>query len=413
LLIQGDGKIITAGITYVSATQLGFLVARFNLDGSIDTSFGIPNPSNPSVRLGYNTVSFVSGDFFERAFLQPDGKILVSGYTQIQSGSSSKSVMAVARFDADGMLDTAFGSGGKATIEFSSGSSARGIAVQSDGKIVLAGFSYFSLARLNPNGSLDSSFGTGGLVTTNPSIANGTPDAAWDVVIQRVPAVTGEERILVGGYAQHDTTTSNVEFALMRFRPNGTIDTTFGNSGRVNTDFSGFEDEIRNLVLDSNNRIVAVGNTKIADSQCGSYVSDIGVARYLENGNLDFSLNGTGLLHADFYSGQDVTRAVALQPDGRIVVVGWAQNDGSTITNFGLVRFNIDGSRDTSFGPRGDGVVGTDFYSTQTHHSYANSVALQADGKIVVGGTAEICTGTGKQACRSGAAKIALARYWP
>jgi len=249
------------------------------------------------------------------------------------------------------------------------------------------------------------------MLTVNASIASGGISGAHAVAIQKVPAVTGEERIIVGGYAS--TGSTSWDFALMRFNLDGTIDPTFGNSGRVITDFFGFEDQVRDLTLDANNRIVAGGITYIASDQCGAYVEDVGISRYLEDGSLDLSFNGTGLQHVDFYGGLDIGKEVAIQSDGKIVMVGWARNDGSTITNFGVLRLNADGSRDASFGPRGDGVVGTDFSSAQTHYSYANTVALQSDGKIVVGGTSEVCTGAGKQACRSSVSKIALARYWP
>jgi uncharacterized delta-60 repeat protein len=406
VLIQTDGKIVGAGMI----SNSDFIVARYNTNGSVDNTFGAIDPLNPSARLGYNTVSFISGNQFGKALLQPDGKILVSGNTLKPNGGSGKAVMVVARFNSDGSLDTGFGTGGKTTIEFSSGANAESIAIQSDGKIVLAGFSYFSLARLNTDGSLDASFGIGGMLTLNASIASGGISGAHAVAIQKVPALTGEERILVGGYAS--TASTSWDFALMRFKPDGTIDPTFGNNGRMITDFFGFEDQVRDLALDASNRIVAGGLTYIASDQCGAYVEDLGLARYLENGSLDLSFNGTGLQHVDFYAGLDIGKEVAIQSDGKIVMVGWARNDGNTITNFGVVRLNADGSRDASFGPRGDGVIGTDFPSSQTHYSYANAVALQSDGKIVVGGTAEVCTGSGKQACRSAVSKIALARYW-
>ena len=405
VLIQPDGKIVGAGMI----SNSDFIVARYNTNGNVDNTFGATDPLNASARLGYNTVSFISGNQFGKARLQSDGKILVSGYTMKPSGGTNKAVMAVARFNSDGSLDSGFGIGGKTTIEFSSGANAADIAIQSDGKIVLVGFSYFSLARLNTDGSLDASFGVGGMLTVNASNASGGISSAYAVAIQKVPALTGEERIVVGGYAKNDIGT---DFALMRFNPDGTIDPTFGNSGRVITDFFGFGDQIYDLAIDANNRIVTVGFTYIASDQCGAYVEDVGIARYLETGSLDLSFNGTGLQHVDFYAGLDIGKEVAIQSDGKIVMVGWARNDGSTITNFGLARLNADGSRDASFGPRGDGVVGTDFYSGQTHYSYANAVALQSDGKIVVGGSAEVCTGNGKQACRSAVSNIALARYW-
>jgi uncharacterized delta-60 repeat protein len=199
----------------------------------------------------------------------------------------------------------------------------------------------------------------------------------------------------------------------MRFRSDGTLDTTFGNGGRVNTDFYGFGDQIFDLALDSSNRIVATGFSYIGSDQCGSYVKDVGLARYLENGSLDSSFNGTGRQTADLIAGQDTGYSVALQSDGKIAVAAFAYSGDNSINDFGLVRFNQNGSRDSSFGPRGDGVVTTDFTNTQTHYNYPYSIAVQPDGRIVVAGVTDICSGSGKNACRGSVNKLALARYFP
>ncbi|HEX7295987.1 MAG TPA: hypothetical protein VF251_09570, partial [Pyrinomonadaceae bacterium] len=327
---------------------------------------------------------------------------------------STQVVMALARFSFDGTLDASFGSGGKVVGASSSNGYPKAIAIQSDGKIVLAGTPYFGLARLNPDGSFDITFGTSGLVSANPSTVSGGTGSAYAVAIQKIPAVTGEERIVVGGWAKPDTTTSSfADFAVMRFRPDGAIDTTFGNNGRVNTDFFGFGDQIFDLTLDANNRIVTTGFSYIASDQCGAYVKDFGLARYLEDGSLDLSFNSTGRQTVDLIAGQDVGQSVVVQADGSILVSGFAYSSNNAIHDFGLVRLNPDGTRDISFGPRGDGVVATDFFNSQLHYNYAFSVGIQLDGKIVVAGTTNICSGSGKNACRSSVSKIALARYWP
>ena len=396
LLVQGDGKIVAVGYANngVNGTGRDFAVVRYNTDGSLDTSFGDPDPLNPPLRLGYVLTPFTSGsDWGQAAALQADGKIVAGGYAQPGS-------FAVARYTSDGTLDATFGSGGKTIIDFGSSANLHQLVIQSDGKLVLAGDagspSQFALARLNQNGTLDSTFGTGGKLLVNPSSVKRGRGFAYTVAIQRVPAVTGEERIVVGGWS--DYSSSATAFTIMRFKPNGTTDTTFGSSGRVYTSFLGFGDQIRELGIDSNNRIVAAGITNSADSSCGSYVTDLGLARYTQDGVLDPSFSGDGRQTIDIYGGSETLfHGLVIQLDGKVVIAGAAASADNTVRDFGLIRFNSDGTPDSSFGYLGTGVVTTD-YSAASDQGMA--IALQpSDGKILFGGSADYAVG--------------LARYWP
>ena len=161
LVVQPDGKLVVAGRSSSNAGSI-FALARYNSDGSLDPSFGSG---------GKVTTAFPQGDSEILAMtLQQDGKIVAAGDT---GGSANHGVMAVARYNPDGTLDQAFGTGGQATVDFGAGfHTAFAIGVQPDGKIVLAGTallmppsftsSQFGLARLNPNGTLDPGFGNGG-----------------------------------------------------------------------------------------------------------------------------------------------------------------------------------------------------------------------------------------------------------
>jgi uncharacterized delta-60 repeat protein len=400
VVIQSDGKIVTAGSTYstLSGTlSIDFLVVRYNNDGSLDTSFGDPDPLNPPLHRGYVITSFGTGvDQAHVALLQPDGKIVVGGY----SGSVVSSV--VARYNSDGTLDATFGSGGKLFLVVPS---IHGLAIQSDGKLLLGGDSQgdsFAVARLDPNGALDSSFGTGGKVVVNATTGkHGGSATGSAIAIQRVPAVTGEERIVVGGTS--DSGGGRV-FTLMRFKPNGATDSTFGSSGRVYTSFFGFGDQILSLAVDSTNRIVAAGLTNTANSSCGLYVQDFALARYTQDGVLDNSFSGDGRLTTDVYGGSDWARSVALQPDGKILVAGFAWSSDNTVGDFALMRYNANGTPDPSFGILGTGVVTTHFAYPSVDHRVDSGygVALQPwDGKIVVAGNANDIR------------LVALARYWP
>ena len=323
LLVQADGKIVTVGYANngVNGTGYDFALVRYNTDGSLDTSFGDPDLLNPPLRLGYVLTPFTSGsDWGQAAALQSDGKIIAGGYAQPGG-------FAVARYNSDGTLDPAFGSAGKTIIDSGSSANLHQLVIQSDGKLVLAGDagspSQFALARLNQNGALDSTFGTGGKLLVNPSSVKRGRGFAYTVAIQRVPAVTGEERVVVGGWS--DYSSSATVFTLMRFKPNGATDTTFGSSGRVYTSFFGFGDQLRELVIDSNNRIVTAGVIYPVNSSCGSYSLNLGLARYTQDGLLDPSFSGDGRQTVDIYGGNETLfHGLVIQPDGKILIAGAA-----------------------------------------------------------------------------------------
>jgi uncharacterized delta-60 repeat protein len=391
VLIQPDGKIVASGMTSGGMTgdlntNTDFVVLRYQTDGSLDTTFGDPDSLNPTLRLGYARTAFTSGfDPSWTSILQPDGKIVLAG--------GADGVWAVARYNSDGTLDSAFGSGGKKTLNVTN-SQVRGIVIQSDGKLVLVGSPGFTIMRLNQDGSPDASFGTGGKVSANPSSSKRTQvsGAAFSVAIQRIPAVTGAERIVVGGGASD-------AFALMRFGPNGTIDTTFGSSGRAYASFYGFGDMIKVLAIDQANRIVAAGRTYTANSNCGIYVGDFAVARFTQNGLIDNSFSSDGKVSTDASGGSNTANGLLLQADGKILINGGNISSDNSGQDFALVRYNNDGTPDSSFGILGTGVVTTD--TSPEDGSYA--VALQPwDGKIVV-------TGISSFSHRN----MTLARYWP
>ena len=387
-VVQPDGKLIVIGSAYLTSTSRGFLVTRFNADGSLDTSFGEVDPFNGVLRTGYTiTAITTTGDTAYATALQPDGKIVAVG-----TAGSADSVVVV-RYNTNGTFDGAFGNGGKALLKFgkTAGIPYQDIALQSDGKVVVTGgaagpggnlLGGFSVARLLPNGSLDSTFGSGGLVVAKP----GATALGWSVAIQRVPAVTGEERLVVSG-ASWASSNANSDWTLMRFNPNGTTDTSFGAAGIVKTPFFGFGDVARRVLIDSANRIVAAGNTRIANaSNCGTYVGDYAVARYTANGALDASFSG-GKLTIDIYGGMDDLYGLALQPDDKVLLFGYANSSDFTIANYALARLNVDGSRDASFGILGTGITTADFTG---YKNYGIAVAVQpSDGKIVVAGSTD------------------------
>jgi uncharacterized delta-60 repeat protein len=375
LLTQPDGKIIVAGWTMINS-YTNFLLLRYNTDGSLDNTFGDPDPGNFTQRLGYTFMDIQPGDpdVADSITLQSDGKIIVAGISGISSPR-----WVVGRYNADGTLDTTFGAGGKVLLNVGA-STVVSLVLQSDGKIVLAGPPNFTVARLLTNGQLDTAFGTSGMITYSPIVKRGgndTTSSASSVVIQRVPAVTGEERIVVGGSGQ--------AFGLMRFLSNGAIDTSFGKSGRVLTTFyTDSRDKASQLAIDSVNRIVAGGT--VYSSTCDAGV-EFGVARYTENGALDTTFSGDGKVSRNVYGGPSNAYGLALQSNGKILIFGSSRYpNGEDIFDFTLIRYNTDGSADATFGPGffGPGVVTTQFPGYTSNSIY--SVAIQGDGNIVAGG---------------------------
>lgn len=402
--VQPDGKIVTAGYGRFpnTTTSTDFVVVRYNGDGSLDTSFGDVDSLNPLLRRGYS-LTYISdtADAPYDLLLQPDGKIVVVG-------ASLTREMPAVRYNPDGTLDSAFGSGGKVLIDFGARSvtGANGVELQTDGKIVIGGKvnDQFAIVRLNPNGSLDSSFGTSGKLMVNPSGSKNGVNGATDIALQRVPAITGEELIVLSGYSR-TTSQGHNDWTLMRFKPNGATDTTFGTSGIVKTSFFGFGSAPETIAIDSSNRVVAAGYTYPGDaSQCGTYILDTAVVRYTENGALDGSFGSGGKLTLDVYGGRNEPYGLALQPDGNIVIAGNAASSDGSVQYIFLARFLIDGSLDASFGPSGNGVVTTAANSRQTE---VHGMALQPwDGKIVV-------VGRSWQVPPVGAWIMVVARYWP
>lgn len=273
---------------------------------------------------------------------------------------------------ADGDLDTSFGGNGFVTTDiFGNADQAYGVAVQADGKIVVAGQSQvdFALTRYNPDGSLDSTFGNNGKVTTD---FFGGFDAAHGLAIQL------DGKIVAVG-------TTGLDFAVARYNPNGTLDTTFGAGGLVETDFDSGID-VALAVAINNKRITVAGLTYNGVS------SQFAVAQYLPDGTLDSLINNTGTITTSFTGGLDGADAVAIQPDGYIVVAGRAG------TAWGLARYDKEGELDFRFG--NGGLVITNF-AGDTNSAGAGEVLVQTDGKIIATGIA--ITGTKKD--------FALARY--
>ncbi len=255
---------------------------------------------------------------------------------------------------APGDLDPAFGAAGKVLTDFGGSDTANGVAVQSDGKIVTAGETFdptsladdFALARYNVNGSLDSGFGSGGKVRTD----FGGSDFGTAVAVQ------ADGKIVVAGGGFLTGVSTSTDFALARYNPDGSLDSTFGGSGKVVTDIHR-GDVALGLAIQGDGKIVAVGTTNTAATGIDY---DFALVRYNPNGSLDSSFGGVGWVitpFTTFASSRDIADSVVVQPDGKIVAAGVANASTPSVQDFALARYNPDGSLDGSFD--GDGKVDT------------------------------------------------------
>ncbi len=354
---QNDGKILLAGYTYNSDNDdIDFALARYNCDGSLDTSFGFN---------GTITTSFgLSKDYGYSVTIQSDGKILVAGYT-INFGSLNLNDFALARYNGDGSLDISFGINGKVTTDFDlSYDSGYSVTVQNGGKILVAGYSFkpglnssypdLALVRYNSDGSLDTTFSSDGKVIT---VVDSGSDEGWSVAVQ------SDGKILAAAESYSD-------FALVRYNSDGSLDTSFSTDGKVSTDFGSNSDISYSVAVQSDGKILVAGK--------GS--SDFALVRYKNNGSLDTTFSSDGKVTTAVGSNYDEGRSVTLQSDGKILVAGSTWNDSGN-SDFALVRYNSDGSLDTTFSS--DGKVITAFGSS---NDLSYGVTVQSDGKILVAG---------------------------
>jgi uncharacterized delta-60 repeat protein len=368
--LQPDGKLVAAGTTYTNNDYSGedFAITRHNANGTLDTTFGV----NGKVTTDFPGLAAV----VSAVVVQPDGKIVVAG------GAFPLFVFAgrfeLARYNPNGSLDTSFGTGGIVTTSFPVGGSyAFALALQSDGKIIAAGTDYvdfhpsedssntdFALARYNPDGTLDTTFGSGGKVTTD---FDGFNDDAFSVLIQ------ADGKLVAVGSAKNPA--NFYDFAAVRYLANGTIDTSFGSGGKVRTDFGAANfDRARSAALQSDGKIVAAGFTTSFNDV------DFAVVRYTSNGTLDTTFDSDGKVLIDFGSCCQSAYRVLLQPDGKIVTVGYPNTESSD-SDFLLARCNTNGSLDTTFGIGGK--VRTSFGDL---NGGAYGAVLQPDGNIVAVG---------------------------
>jgi len=297
----------------------------------------------------------------------------------------------------DGDLDPTFGTGGMVTTDLNHSTDiANAVAVQTDGKLIVVGQTYknndfsgedFVVTRYNTDGTLDTTFGSGGRVRTDfPGLA-AVPSA---VVIQ------ADGKIVVAGGAFPLFTFAG-NFQVVRYNSNGSLDRSFGNGGIVTTTFPEGSYAF-DVALQPDGKIIAAGTVFVDFNPGEMSDTDFALARYNSDGSLDTTFGNGGMVTTDFFGNEDDAFSILIQPDGKIVAVGSA-NDPATFYDFAAARYLSNGTIDTTFGVAGK--VSTDF--GDQNFDRARSAALQADGKIVAAGFAISQNG--------GVQNFAVARY--
>ena len=240
LLLQLDGKIIAVGQAY-SGTDYDFGITRFNIDGSLDTTFGV---------FGKAIVSIgPANDFGQDAILQPDGKIIICGYSNNSLGNS----FSIIRLNVDGTLDTSFASSGKIyyNIPNKSYCVAESIAIQTDGKILVAGHAEgdFALLRYNINGTLDNTFGTSGFTTTD---FGNSQDKVYAITINP------NGKIILAGHSYDPSISTFLDFGIASYNADGSLDNTFDTDGKMTVSM-GYTSGIKDMLIQPDGKFLFGG----------------------------------------------------------------------------------------------------------------------------------------------------------
>ena len=363
LALQRDGGLVLAGISRRGGREV-IAVVRYRRGGAVDPSFGAHGIVLTAPANGRAAATAVAA--------QDDGRLVVAGGSFV---TERQSVFALARYTRSGKLDATFGHSGTVLTAFASPprpgkfalASAEGLGLQRDGRIVAVGGTsnivdrtQLAVARYTTTGALDSSFGQGGKVIAP---LNTAPPGA--VALQRDGkiVVAGTTLVRVGSISES-------RFALERFTRRGAPDVRFGTGGKVVAPPIGYWDDAPAVAIQNDGKVVVVGLVALAMRH-----TQLGLVRYLPNGELDTGFGESGTVVTNFAALGDA--AVAIQPDGKIVAACGLDGPRS----FGVARYEGDGTLDAGFGDGGK--VRTRFPGGAAAHA----VVVQPDGKIVVGGS--------------------------
>jgi uncharacterized delta-60 repeat protein len=359
--IQPDGKIVTLGdVIDLNGSRTDSFIVRHNADGSLDTGFGI----NGSIVLPNNSAN--EFEIFNDFVIQADGKILAIGRKGIPR------LVTLFRYNANGARDTTFGTNGVITTQVGNSATGLKIAIEPDGKIVVAGFTVtlqgaldkVAVVRYGANGMLDTNFGIGGSVITT--------------IGTRLFNVTGlliqtDGKITVAGTSQFSS--SNEDYFLARYNADGTLDAGFGTSGIFSADIGSLINLLTNAALQPDGKIVFNG----LNFNSAFQIVSSSIVRLNPNGTFDSGFGTNGIITISEPTPFDlIGSALALQQNGKILTAG--SRDGK----FAISRYNTNGTIDNSFGTNG---VVTTAVGGNPDDDFISALAVQPDGKIVAAGS--------------------------
>ncbi len=364
MAIQSDGKIVAVGAGRFNSVD-GFLIVRYNGDGTLDSSFG---------DKGRVIVHFseVGTSRIESVAVLPNGKILAAGsFYEINAGNTD---VVLLQYNSNGNLDSSFGTNGIVRTDVARYDLIYDMAVQQDGKIVVAGNRVKNendnetsfTVRYMPDGSLDNSFGEKGIVLTNYNN---------NIEISCV-ALQADGKIITGGIYNGDGV-----YILTRYQPNGSLDSSFGVNAIARMEFGNYYGTLADIAIQADGKIIASGNN--------DYVFDyhMVVARFTANGAVDSSFGGNKGYTTPFFNkdSRSYGRTALVQEDGKIIVAGTYV---TTKAFFTVLRLKENGIPDSSFGENGISLTAFEDAGTIT----SNTALLQTDGKVVLAGTSYINT---------------------
>lgn len=370
IVIQNDGKAVVVSEGWMIDNN-DMLITRYNTDGTIDTDFGTDGFVVFDHEISYEVPTSV--------LLQDDGKIVVSGHMFYFPGETNPFVWFVARFNTDGSIDSSFGDSGYTLLgsnDFNP-KPAYDAAIQNDGKILVvgetqtSGFTRGTVVRFNEDGTIDDTFGNAGVFYPYPdAIYNGLKG----IMIQPdgMIVVCGDV-IVMPNMLEND-------YIVMRFDQDAVLDGNFGNGGIVAMDSGNMYGKLQYHALQDDGKMLFSGTYRLPNNNSGYFTS---LLRLNEDGSLDNTFGESGSVYIEYNpTFEDLPRGLLLKADGSIVV-SFATPQYLQITGnlMMLKQFTTDGDPDTAFGT--DGLVQLDL----TGNDASQAIALQSDGKVMMIGT--------------------------
>lgn len=353
-IVQADGKILVAG-SAGTPSSYQMAVARYNEDGTLDTSFG----TDGTLRFPVGSVKSYVMDMAQ----QPDGKILLGGRTWDNVSGD----FVVVRLNEDGSFDDTFGTNGVFHIETPEAEASEAMALLDDGKILMVGYrdDNLAVAKITTDGSMDTTFGVNGWAVLTFDDAASYGD---DLAIQ------DDGKIVISGFVLNGQ--NRFQVAAARLNADGSVDNSFGTDGKVIFNVGAWNDFGEGIAIQSDGKILIGGHKWIANVQ---QKHDLFIARLNTDGSLDASYGTAGVATARLVDGANYANDLVLQADDKPILMGYTIL--TDLIDMAMVRFDTDGNLDSTF--NGNGMVSFD---NMGREDYGYSIALQADDKIILAG---------------------------